>query len=567
MIILNPSDMKKLNIVFALVCITLLVASCGKKVEVSLSTNVIEFAPEGGSADIAVISNGDWNVSSYPEWITISSTSGNGDATLTLTALANEDSEARSSEIQISSKDNSASLTIKQEALSSNNEYLNVIPNHISCFRWGGTFEIKVESNMDWSLTGLPSWITASATEGSNDGLIEITIASIDGDSNERQATLVFTADSLETPLTVVQSNESDFVFSIDPTNIDMTYQGGTTTIMVTSTIAWTATTEADWITIEPASGDGNAETTVNVAENTLYTSRDATIRFSYTLSNGETESHTVSVRQGEAPDPHFLTVDPQELSFDKNGGTAEITIGCDSDWNADPQSEWVSLSTMNGTGNSTVILTVAPNIITEPRSLDFWVFSGNLKRNVIINQEAGDEPPAISLSPDTLYVSYTGSVETLNVTANVPWTVQTSATWIYMVTNSGNGNGIQNLIVDINSSTTPRTTEVFALYGEDILDRTVIVQEAKPIILETDINAINAPASGGQYTINITSTLNWHIDKGANWLHYEPASGSGNGQVIITIDPLQSTHDRTAELLLIGDYDTQITITISQRN
>jgi hypothetical protein len=559
--------MKKLNIMFALVSLLLLVASCGKKVEVSFSTNTVEIAPEGGSVEISVISNGDWTIGTYPNWISISGTSGTGDATLTLTASTNNGTEARSSEIRVSSKDNSASLTVKQEAMSSESGYLRVTPDHISCIRWGGTFEINVESNLEWSLTGLPNWLAASATEGSNDSRIELTVALFDSDSEERQATLVFAADGLEAQVTVKQSNESGYVFSIDPMDIEMTYPGGTGAISVTSTISWTATTEADWITFEPALGDGNAEVTVNVAENIEYVSREERIRFDCLVPNGSIESLFVWVRQDAAPDPHFLTVDPQEFSFEKDGGTAEITISCDVDWNADLQSEWVSLSASSGTGNTTVVLTVAPNIITEPRSFEFWISSGNLRRNVTVTQEAGDEPPAISLSPDTLYTAYTGSVETLNVTANVSWVIETPASWIYMVTNSGNGNGIQNIIVDINNSPTPRTTEVRAIYNNQIMDKTIVVQEAKPIILETDINAINATALGGQYTINITSTLNWRLDKGANWVHYSPSSGSGNGQVVFTIDPMLSTHDRTTEVLLLGDYDTQITITISQRN
>jgi hypothetical protein len=170
-------------------------------------------------------------------------------------------------------------------------------------------------------------------------------------------------------------------------------------------------------------------------------------------------------------------------------------------------------------------------------------------------------------LSPDTLYTSYTGGVETLSVTANVPWSVETSASWIYMVSSTGNGDGTQDLIVDVNSTITARTAEVIARYNGQIMDRTIVVQEAKPIVLQADITEINVPAEGGEYVVNITSTLNWVVGKGAPWLKYEPESGMGNGHIMIIVEPLNSTHDRSTEILIQGEYDTTVTITVYQSN
>jgi hypothetical protein len=558
-------DMKKLNILFVLAGMMLIAASCGKKVNVAFTTSEINVVAEGGEVSASLTSNGDWTVDSSPEWLTVSPTSGSGDTQLLLNVTANNGMEVRSGQVKVSSKDNVATLTVTQDFAT---EYLRVSPDNIGCDRWGNTFEISVESNLAWTLSGLPEWITASVTEGSNDGLIEVVVAPIEGEvSAGRQATLVFNGGGLEAQVSVNQSHESGLVFSVSPLELNMPYTGGTETLTVTSTIAWTANVESDWMTLSLNSGDGDAEVTVNVAENADFVGRESKVEFVYTFPGGSVGRTIVLVRQEAAPDPHFLTVSPQEFSFGKEGGTAEITVECDVDWTVDLQSDWVSVSANSGTGNATVLLTVAPNNITDPRMHEFWIVSGNLKRNVTVSQEEGEEPAVVMLSPDTLYTSYTGGVETLSVTANVPWSVETSASWIYMVSSTGNGNGTQDLIVDVNSTITPRTAEVIARYNGQIMDRTIVVQEAKPIVLQADITEINVPAEGGEYVVNITSTLNWVVGKGAPWLKYEPESGMGNGQIVIIVEPLNSTHDRSTEILIQGEYDTTVTITVYQSN
>ena len=64
------------------VAVLIVMASCGKKVEVSLSKSSIDFRPEGGDIEVALTSNGDWTATSSVEWIAVSPASGKGDATL-----------------------------------------------------------------------------------------------------------------------------------------------------------------------------------------------------------------------------------------------------------------------------------------------------------------------------------------------------------------------------------------------------------------------------------------------------------------------------------------------------
>ena len=557
--------MKKLNKLFVLAGVLMLLVGCGKKAEVSFSVSEVTIAPEGGSVEVSLLSNGDWTVDTHAEWLTVAPTDGNGNTTLTLTALANNEGEPRVGEVRVSTKDNAATLTVNQGV---RELYLGLMPGQIDCKREGGSFDVEVHTNMDWRLAELPDWITSSITEGSNDGQFVLTIAPLMGDSDQgRQAIVSVTAGELESKVYVNQSIDSDYSFSVTPMELVFDYVGGTGSLTVVGNVGWTASTEADWITIDLTSGDGDAEMTVNVAENPELTSREAAIQFDYTFPGTGAVNIFVWVHQGPAPDPHFLTVTPLELSFSKDGGTAEIIVECDTDWNAEFLSEWASLSATNGTGNATIILTVEENLVVVPRSFSFLIVSGTLSKRVTVSQEQGEEPPTVSLSPDTLFISDAGAVATLNITSNVAWELQTPNNWILMLNHSGSGNATQDIIVYENQTTSVRYGEVIALYNGEEMDRTVIAQEGKVIILEADLTLIQARPEGGQYTVHVTSTLNWQVEKGADWLSYSPNSGSGDGEFVITVEPMVTPMPRTTEIQLNGDYNTQVIITVVQEN
>ena len=556
--------MKKLNVLFVLAALMFL-ASCGKKAEVSFLTDMVEMSPEGGSVEVELTSNGDWSVDQVSDWITVSPQSGNGYAKLTLTAVANTGEVARSGFVKVTTKDSSATLTVSQGAKSL---YLRLTPQRIDCMREGGEFGVEVRSNVDWQLHELPSWITASATHGSNDGSFVLTIAPFLDESDEgRQAVVTVAGGEMEMHIEVNQSYESAYVFAVTPNELAFDYMGGTGALTIVSNLAWTATTGAEWIAIDPVSGNENTEQTIQVAENPNWTAREATIRFDYTYPDNSVGHYLVWVRQEAAPNPHFLTVSPSEIPFGKEGGSAEISIECDADWSVEVPSDWASLSATNGTGNATVVITVEKNNIVAPRSLNLAFVSGDLVSRVLVTQEPDDAPPMAEISPDTVFVASTGAVQTLSINSNTSWSLETDASWIMILSPTGSGSGNKDIIVDSNASTEPRIAQILVKHDGQVMDMAVVVQEGKQYILETDITLIQAHSEGGQYTINVTSNMNWTVDKGAAWLSYTPTSGFGNGQIVVTVEPMLSPRPRETEIHIIADNGTVVVITVSQKD
>lgn len=542
------------------VAVLIVMASCGKKVEVSLSKSSIDFIPEGGDIEVALTSNGDWTATSSVEWIAVSPASGKGDATLVVTAMPNSDNEPRQAQVVVTAKDKEALLTVNQDF--SVTPFLRIEPNQITCDHLGGTFEVEVISNIEWRLGQLPEGISVSATEGTGNAIVSVTVSPIEGDLAGRNLTLVFTGGNILVSLEINQSSSSNLDVTVSPTQLAFGYEGGSETVAVTCNGSWTAESNEEWLTLSVPSGEGNAEVVVTAAESDVFVSREAYVTFRSSVGL----TALVYVSQRPAPDPHFLTVNPTEFFFSAEGGMQTFNIGCDTEWNIDLDADWVLVSTASGTGNAEVALTVSSNTLEENRKVDFAVISGDLIQRLTIVQEPGDEQLVATLSPDTLSAPYTGTANaSFAVTSNTLWHLEASDWISNLPTSEIQGDATVNLIVDLNLDPSPRHGFVRVIHNGQVLAESVVAQEGKPDLLEVNMAEVEMRPEGGSFTIHVTSNQSWTVVCDVQWIHFTPTSGFGNGEVTVTVDPMASTRPRIGVITLKAVSGRTVTVTVTQ--
>lgn len=552
--------MKRTKVFLAIATVLLVMASCGKKVEVSLSPNSIEFLSEGGNIEVAVTSNGDWTATPTEEWLSVSPVNGSGNATIVVTASPNSGEAVRQGQVIVVTKDHEASLAVSQNF--SETPFLRVEPNLITCDRLGGTFDVNVFSNVDWTLLQLPEGISASATEGTGNAIVSLAIDPIEGDLLERNVTLVFSSGSILASLEIKQSGESDLDVSINPTMLTFGYEGGSETIAVTCKGGWTAEVEEEWVSLSVTSGEGNAEVVVTAAESNMLTKRETYIVFRSSVGSVA----SAYVLQAPAPDPHFLTVSPAEFSFGKDGGSQTLNIGCDVEWAIDLDSDWVSVSATSGMGDAEVVLTVTPNTFFESRVVDFAVSSGNLIQRVTVEQEAGDEQLVATILPDTLHVSYTGTANAVfEVTSNTSWNLEASDWISNLPTSEIQGDAMVYLIVDLNFDASPRYGFVRVKHNGQVLAEAVVVQEGKPDLLEVDMTEVDVRPEGAEFTIHVTSNQSWTVNCDVEWIRVTPTSGFGNGDLLVTVSAMTSARPRVGIITIKAVSGRTVTVTVTQ--
>lgn len=546
----------------AMATLLLVVASCGKKVDVNLSPTTVDFTPVGGEVEIALTSTGDWQVEANYEWLSVAPASGNGNATLVVTALPNDGNQAREAKVKVTTKDNEALLTVTQDF--SEEPFLRVEPNQISCDRLGGTFDVVVYANIEWTISTLPEGVTASVESGSGNTSLTVTINPLQEEVSGREVNVFFAGANMLVPLSIKQSATSDYDVQIDPTMLSFGYEGGSETLNVTCEGSWTAESSAEWVTLDVASGNGNAQVEVTVAESEVLLPRSAVVTFHSSVGS----SAIAQITQEAAPDPHYLTVDPVEFVFGNEGGTQTMAIGCDVEWQIDFYADWASVSAMSGTGDATVTLTVEPNIVIEPRSFSMIVKSGNLSQHIIVDQAAGETPLEVTLSPDTIAAPYSGLVNAeLNVTSNTSWNL-TASEWITNIpVGQMEGDATVSFIVNTNANPEPRYGFVRAMHNGQVMDEIVIVQEGKPDLLEVDVDHFDVRPEGAEITFHITSNQSWVITCDVDWIHFTPDSGFAHKDINVVVDAMMTMHPREGHLVIKAESGRMVTVTVTQQH
>ncbi|MBR4562725.1 MAG: BACON domain-containing protein [Bacteroidales bacterium] len=551
--------MKKLHLFLFVAALSCFVMGCRKPVEVSFGVESLNVTAEGGTYTAELKSNGDWTIGSTAEWLTVSPTSGNGNATLTFEVQPNTVAQSRSLEVRATTKDNTASLNIKQEGIAG---YITLIPNSMLGDWEGGSFQVIVQANIMWTVTNLPEWMDCSKMEGRGDDTLLMTMHPF-FEMGNREAFITFGDDNTSAQFHARQSGTSgEHVLSVTPDMFQVPYTGDVRTMTVTCDEAWVAVPEMDWISLDITEGAGSGEVVLTVAENPLIEARQTCIKFVSDSHN----SVVVDIYQEGAPDPHFLDVAPTALNFEKGGGSQEIAVACDTEWTADFSGDWLSLSTTVGMGNGNLTITVAPNVYNEARQTFVAIASGNLTRRVMVAQEPGDEPLVASVSPDTLYVAQVGGVKMFEITSNTNWTLS-APSWITMPDVSGSGDATIEMMVDVNRTYSSRVGYITVMHNGMELSRVAIVQEGIPPILSVDVEEIVFTREGGTQYFNLTSNMSWTIENLEEWLVCSPTEGSGNTEVVVKAVPMDEVGSREVVLVIRGSLGQTVNVVVRQNS
>lgn len=346
--------------------------------------------PVGGGSStfsVATASSCAWTAVSQSSWITVTGgATGAGDDTVSFTASANTGG-ARSGSILIAGE----TVTVTQPAVVTCS--YDVTPNSRSMPVGGGnsTFSVATTSACPWTAVSQSSWITVtSGSGGSGNGTVGFSAAANTGPA--RSGSILIAGETVS----VSQPSGTTCSYTVTPTSRSVAIGGGSSTFSVatTSGCAWTAESEAGWITITSgATGTGNGTVGFTAAANTG-PARTGTINIagqdvSVTQSSGGTCTYTVS---------------PMTPSIGAAGGAVTISVSAQSGcaWTAaeSPNVSWVSITSgSSGTGNGTVRLQVSSNSQTTSRTMRLSIAG----RTVTLT-ETGTSPPTLG-SPKGLRV------------------------------------------------------------------------------------------------------------------------------------------------------------------
>ena len=260
--------------------------------KVEVSQNEITSESAGETYDITVTSNVAWNaqIANKDTWVTVKPASGQaGETAVKVTVKKNNSDAQRETSITFTGETATATVAVKQfgkDVVTIDKSAYEVTPA-------GGSDAVKVTANTEWTATVSEGadWVTvAPATGAAGETTATVTVAANET-SAARTAKVTFTAGDAKAEYTISQEAIS---VTLSKNSISDAGEGKTETVNVTANAAWTAASNAEWVTIAPTSGAaGVTEVAVTVAENSSEAAREAKVTF--TINANVTAELTVT--------------------------------------------------------------------------------------------------------------------------------------------------------------------------------------------------------------------------------------------------------------------------------
>jgi hypothetical protein len=495
-------------------------ARCG----VNASAQPATVGAPGGSGSIVVATNREcaWEARSEAEWLSLSTTAGQGDGSLTFAAAANALVIERRGVVVV----NGARVEITQGAaacLFTLDQPAGAIDSD------GGRIDVRVtaQAGCAWTAVSQAPWITVAAGSGQGPGIAALTVqrnaafeartgtVTIAGHTfvieqgGENPApvppptpapgptdptppptpgptpgptpeptptpppTPAPTPTPTPPPTPTPTPTPTPCTFTVTPSTASFAAEGGGGELVVTASAAtctWTAASGEPWITIVSPAGTaaGSGRVSYIVAAHTATTRREAPL----TVAGA-----TVTIAQAPAPpppDPCTFTVTPTTATLAAAGGTGEVVVTTSAStcsWTAASGAAWIAIQgAAGGTGSGRISYTVAENTATAERSGTLTVAG----TGVSITQAAAPPPPpppcTYTVAPTEIRTTLLGGQFdiTIDTASTCAWTAVSQASWI-TVNGTGSGTGSGSVRITVAVTLLNGRTGTIAVAGQTV--------------------------------------------------------------------------------------------------
>lgn len=406
----------------------------------------------------------------------------------------------------------------------------------------GLTITVTSTNGCAWTASSSAGWIDITAGQnGSGSGSVLVTVERNSGAARSGSVTVGGQKVTLDQPAAPAPA----CTYSLVPTSRSVGREDTDFTLSVRSPegCAWTATSQATWITVaEGRTGSGNGTVRLSVAANNNGQARTGTVTV-----GGE----TFTVQQEGATCSYSLRPASYQAGRGADDVSVSVTAPAGCAWTATSNAGWIAVADgRSGSGNGTVRLLVEANP-GAPRtgtvSIGGQTFT--LQQNGLECRNTID-PASQNAGPG-------GAEMSVNVTAGAgcTWAATSQAPWITVVDGrSGTGNGTVRLRVDPNTGTAPRTGTA-TIAGETFTVR----QEGLTCTYNITPRRYDAGRGPDEARVSVTAENGcpWTAASDAAWVSIaEGRSGTGNGTVRLLVQG-NSGPARTANLTIAGQAFT----------
>ena len=319
---------------------------------------------------------------------------------------------------------------------------------------------VTFQTNQDWSATPDAGWVTVTPASGSAaDGSATITVSVVKNDTfDARTAKVSVKAGPLSATITVNQAGK-DVVFTLSDQQLNAEAAGLEKTIEFESNTDWTASSDASWLTVTPASGkasDAKVSITIKAEKNDTFDARTAKV-------NVTAGKNSAVITVSQAGKDVVFTLSDQQLNAETAGLEKTIEFESNADWTASSDASWLTVTPTSGkASDAKVSITIKgeKNTLAKTRNAKVSVSAGSKSAVITVNQEAAPAYVKVTPASDKPF-GYSGLETSISVESNAAWTVSCDAGWLEVSPSNGEGNGTVNVKAGMNEGNDKRIAKL----------------------------------------------------------------------------------------------------------
>ena len=233
-------------------------------------------------------------------------------------------------------------------------DVMDVTPTEVSVGAEGGDIKVTVVTTRKYHVESKPDWIT----EGAVDKQVHTFKVAANLQTAERNGVISICDEAGTCFSCQVKQEGAKMYLTVEPGSVEFDNAGGTASVKVSSNEKWTASADASWCEVTPASGECEGTFAVKVGEYKGEGRRNATV----TVSSEGGLKQTVAVEQyGIVP----FDVTPLTVDIGEEGGTFDVKITSSYGYHISGMSEWISQKSVSGKIHT---FKVEPNPEFDPR-------------------------------------------------------------------------------------------------------------------------------------------------------------------------------------------------------
>jgi hypothetical protein len=417
------------------------------------SNNLIVEAPENSTVKFDLTTTKNWSISSSQSWLKLSSSSGTGNSTVTVSAKANDSVEKRTAILTISGEgSNSQLITVIQNGAP---PVLNVSTPSLIVDGGGEGNTFDIISNTKWLVHSSEDWLTFNQTSGSGNFTMGFYVIS-NPTLQSRTATISVEANGVSTQKITVTQKAGTASLSVWPQNFTVSaVVGNPDSFSINTNIDWIANCDQSWLTLSAYAGKGYSVIEMTESGNPTIVPRTAVV----TISGKDVISQTVTViQEGQLPN---LIVSTNTIRIGASANNKKtVYIASNINWTITCDQNWLMLSNTSGSNNGEFTLTAQSNSNSGTRTAKIEISGQGISPQVInIIQDAGS--PLLAVSTKQLTISEPSNAVTFTILSNTNWVVQSSQDWLTVDIEEGSGNETITLTAEPNPEKVIRSTSV----------------------------------------------------------------------------------------------------------